>query len=453
MTEKSNKIYIVEDDELLSLVLLEGFRKEGYEVTRDSGLRDVVKRLEESRPDLLLLDINLPYNSGLQILEELKQKNIVCPVIMITGDDTAETAVTALKLGAYDYITKPFEMEKLKIIARNALEAEQLKRTVEHFRDDALSNKIIGKSPVMMRLIEELKKIASQRVLNVLIIGESGTGKELVSRAIHNASPACLNPFIAVNCAALPQGLLESELFGYEKGAFTDAKAQKKGLFEEADRGTLVLDEIGDMDISLQAKLLRVLESRTIRRIGGHKEIPFDVMVVATTNRDLNKLQKEGRFRQDLFYRLNMFSLRVPPLRERKEDIPVIAEFLLSQCRNEFGRDGMMLSPDAMEVLKNYDWPGNVRELKSLFAKVCLLEETDVIGPEHIYRRLELSPEKQSAMPSALPDAGVSLNEMEKRLIQEILVKAKGNMTKAAKLLNITYDTLRYRMKKFDIRY
>ena len=453
MTEKSNRIYIVEDDELISLVLLEGFKKEGYEVTRDSGLRDVVKRLEESRPDLLLLDINLPHNSGLQILEELKQKNIVCPVIMITGDDTAETAVTALKLGAYDYITKPFEMEKLKIIARNALEAAQLKKTVEHFRDDALSSTIIGKSPAMVRLIEEVKKIASQRVLNVLIVGESGTGKELVSRAIHNASPACLNPFIAINCAALPQGLLESELFGYEKGSFTDAKAQKKGLFEEADRGTLVLDEIGDMDISLQAKLLRVLESRTIRRIGGHKEIPFDVMVVATTNRDLNKLQKEGRFRQDLFYRLNMFSLRVPPLRERKEDIPVIAEFFLSQCRNEFGRDGMMLSPDAMEVLKTYDWPGNVRELKSLFAKVCLLEETDVIGPEHIYRRLEVSPEKQSAVPSALPDEGVSLNDVEKKLIQETLVKAKGNMTKAAKLLNITYDTLRYRMKKFDIKY
>jgi two-component system response regulator AtoC len=452
VTQKTNRIYIVEDDELLSLVLFEGFRKEGYEVARDSGLQDVIERLEESGPDLVLLDVNLPHNSGLQILKELKAKNTRYPVIMITGDDTAETAVTALKLGAYDYITKPFEMEKLKVIVRNALESAELKKTVERFRDDAINNIIIGKSPLMMRLIEDIKKIASQRVLNVLVTGESGTGKELISRAIHSASPAYVNPFIAINCAALPLGLLESELFGHEKGAFTDAKTQKKGLFEEADKGTLVLDEIGDMDLSLQAKLLRVLENRTIRRIGGAKEIPFDVMVIATTNRNLNALQKEGKFRQDLFYRLNMFSLRVPPLRERREDIQVIADFFLSQCRKEFGRDSLTLSPVAMEVLKNYDWPGNVRELKSLFAKICLLDDTDAIEPEDIYRRLEVSSEKQPPM-TPLPESGLSLNEMEKRLIHETLVKAKGNMTKAAKLLNITYDTLRYRMKKFDIRY
>jgi two-component system, NtrC family, response regulator AtoC len=452
MTHKTKKIFIVEDDDLLSLVLSEGFRKEGYDITRDPGLKDVVKSLEESRPDLLLLDVNLPHNSGLQILEDLRKKNVLCPVIMITGDDSAETAVTALKLGAYDYITKPFEMEKLKIIVRNALEAEELKKTVEHLRDDALTNTLIGKSPLMIKLIEEIKKIGSQRVLNVLVMGESGTGKELVSRAIHNASPSCLNPFVAINCAALPLGLLESELFGHEKGAFTDAKMQKKGLFEEADRGTLVLDEIGDMDLSLQAKLLRVLENRTIRRIGGAKEIPFDVMVIATTNRDLNALQKENKFRQDLFYRLSMFSLRVPPLRERREDIPILAEFFLAQCKNEFRKENIKVSPAAMEVLLNYGWPGNVRELKSLFAKVCLLEETAIIEPEHIYRRLEVSSEQRLPV-TTLPDESLSLNEMEKKLIQETLTKAKGNMTKAAKLLNITYDTLRYRLKKFDIRY
>jgi transcriptional regulator with PAS, ATPase and Fis domain len=304
----------------------------------------------------------------------------------------------------------------------------------------------------MVRLVEEIKKIARQRVLTLLVLGESGTGKELVAKAIHNASPACLNPFIAINCAALPQGLLESELFGYEKGAFTDAKGQKKGLFEEADGGTLVLDEIGDMDISLQAKLLRVLENRTIRRIGGFKEIPFDVMVVATTNRDLATLQKEGRFRQDLYFRLNMFTLRIPPLRERREDIPLLAEHFFAQYRNEFGKTSMQLSKEALQVLMNYDWPGNVRELKSLFAKVCLLEESDVISAEHILQRLEISaPPPQEAAPSYLA-SGLSLEEIEKNFIRETLKKTGGNMTQAAKLLDITYDTLRYRMKKFDIK-
>lgn len=450
MTQKE-KIYIVEDDELLSLVLSQGFRKEGYEVTADMGQKGVPGRIEETKPDLILLDVSLPHTSGLEILGEIRTRDINCPVIMLTADDTAETAVNALKHGAYDYITKPFEMEKLKIIVRNALETSELKKTVEHYRDDTLNLTIIGKSAEMVRLVEEIRKIAKQRVLNLLVLGESGTGKELVAKAIHNASPACLNPFIAINCAALPQGLLESELFGYEKGAFTDAKGQKKGLFEEASGGTLVLDEIGDMDTSLQAKLLRVLESRTIRRIGGYKEIPFDVMVVATTNRDLGKLQKEGKFRQDLYFRLNMFSLRVPPLRERRDDIPLLAEYFFAQYKNEFGKPSMQLSEEALQVLINYDWPGNVRELKSLFAKVCLLEESDIIRAGHFLQRLEISHPPQGNA-SSFVDSGLSLEEIEKNFIRETLKKTGGNMTQAAKLLSISYDTLRYRMKKFDIR-
>jgi two-component system, NtrC family, response regulator AtoC len=448
---RKDKLFIVEDDELLSLVLSQGFRKEGYDVVTDAGLGDIPERLARERPDILLLDVSLPGVSGLDILEELRRRENKFPVIMLTADDTAETAVNALKLGAYDYITKPFEIEKLKIIVRNALESVQLKRTIEQYRDDTVSNTLIGKSPVMRHLIEDIKKLAEQRVQNLLVIGESGTGKELVSRAIHNASPAYSNPFVAVNCAALPHGLLESELFGHEKGSFTDAKGLKKGLFEEADGGTLVLDEIGDMDISLQAKLLRVLENRTIRRIGGAKEMPFDVMVIATTNRDLNKLQREGKFRQDLFYRLNMFSLRVAPLRERKEDIPLLAEHFFATSKKEFGREGMQLSPETMEVLINHSWPGNIRELKSLFAKVCLLEKSDIIEPEHIYQRLEVVPAERQTITS-LTDSGLHLFDVEKKLIQETLNRAKGNMRKAAKLLNISYDTLRYRMKKFDIR-
>jgi two-component system response regulator AtoC len=448
---KKANIYIVEDEDLLSLGLSRSFKKEGYDVVTDDGTRGVVERLKERKPDLLLLDVGLPHNSGLEILEELKRREAPYPVIMLTGDDTAETAVTALKLGAYDYITKPFEMDKLKIIVRNALEAVALKKTVEHYRDDTLTTAILGKSAVMMQLVDEIRKIARQRVLNLLILGESGTGKDLIARAIHNASPAALNPFIAVNCAALPHGLLESELFGYEKGSFTDAKGQKKGLFEEAEGGTLVLDEIGDMEITLQAKLLRVLENRTIRRIGGSKEIPFDVMVIATTNRDLDALQAEGRFRRDLFYRLSMFSVRVPALRERKDDIPLLAQHFFASCKKEFARGDMQLSKEAMEALTEYDWPGNVRELKSLFAKICLLEESDVILPKHISARLYIL--SKDLHPASTPSgAPMSLHDAEKRMIQDAINKSDGNMTKAAKLLNISYDALRYRMKKYDIK-
>ena len=450
-TRRKNRLFIVEDDELLSLVLLQGFRKEGYDVEADPGIGDIPGRLEKEKPDVLLLDVSLPGVSGLDILKELKSRGNDFPVIMLTADDTAETAVNALKLGAYDYITKPFEIEKLKIIVRNAFESLQLKRTIEQFRDDTVSNTLMGKSPVMRSLIEDIKKLAEQRVQNLLVLGESGTGKELVSRAIHNASPAYASAFVAINCAALPHGLLESELFGHEKGSFTDAKGTKKGLFEEADGGTLVLDEIGDMDISLQAKLLRVLENRTIRRIGGTKEIPFNVMVIATTNRDLGKLQKEGKFRQDLFYRLNMFTLRIPPLRERKEDIPLLAEHFFATSKKEFGREDMQMAPEVMEVLLTHSWPGNVRELKSLFAKICLLEKSDVVRPEHVLQRMEVVPEERLQV-SSVPDSGLCLYDVEKKLIQETLHKAKGNMKKAARLLNISYDTLRYRMKKFQIR-
>jgi DNA-binding NtrC family response regulator len=449
--ENAAKIHIVEDDELLLLVLSQGFKKEGYDVVADSGLDNVAKRLETSHPDILILDVNLPNNSGLQILEAFKAGNGDCPVIMLTADDSAETAVNALKLGAYDYVTKPFEIDKLKIIVRNALEAQELRRTIKYYRDDSLGSIVTGQSSSMLLLMEEVRKLAAQRVSTLLVLGESGTGKELIARAIHNASPAHLKPFIAINCAALPHGLLESELFGHEKGAFTDAKGLKKGLFEEADGGTLVLDEIGDMDLSLQAKLLRVLENRTIRRIGGAREIPFDVMVIATTNRDLTVFQKEGKFRQDLFFRLNMFSLRLPSLREKREDISILAEHFFCQYKSEFGKPDMKLSPEAVEALKTYDWPGNCRELKSLFAKVCLLEDTDTITPEHIYRRLEIRSEGPSLQSQTL-DQGMSLFGVEKKMIQDTLVRAEGNMTKAAKLLNISYDTLRYRMKKFGIK-
>lgn len=452
--KKAPCVYVVEDDSLLSLLVSQNLTKESYDVVTDSGIGDVLTRIREKGPDLLLLDVGLPNNSGLQVLEELSPDSNPMPVVMITADDSAQTAVRAMKLGAYDYMTKPFTIEKLLIVVRNALESSKLKKTLRYYQSDSLNSTIIGKSAAMVRIVEEIKKIAEHRqqkkIPNLLVLGESGTGKELVARAVHNASYVAMDPFVAINCAALPQGLLESELFGFEKGAFTDAKGQKKGLFEEADGGTLVLDEIGDMDISLQAKLLRVLENRCFRRIGGSKEIYFDVMIVATTNRDLNRLQKEGKFRADLFYRLSIFSLRIPPLRERRDDIPPLIDHFFAVYKKEFDRPSMKISPEALEVLKAYDWPGNVRELKSLFAKVCLFEDTDLILPSHVTDRLEIPVPHEGV--STLMESGLSLDEIEKKLLQEALNKTAGNMKKASQYLSISYETLRYRMRKYGIK-
>ena len=456
------KIFIVDDDELITSMLSKFLRNEGYEVRAEMGAFDhIAQGIESWSPEVVLLDIFLPGRSGIEILEELNRKNIQTQVIMLTSDGTAETAVKCLKLGAVDYLTKPFNIDEVKIVIRNTIEKEKLKHEVKYLRrvySELFEKDIIGESSLIENLKSKMEKIAQARVPSILITGESGTGKELIARRIHrimNEECTGYMPFIAVNCTALPEHLLESELFGYEKGAFTDAKSVKRGIFELADGGTILLDEIGDMKSNLQSKLLRVLEERTIRRIGGQKEILIDVTVIATTNRDPRDLVEKGEFRTDLFHRLNTFTLFVSPLRDRKEDIPALAEYFLAHFAAKYKNKTIKdISPEAIKALYSHDWPGNVRELRNVIERIVVLENSEFIMPWHLPKEITNPPpkaERTSKYKFAIPDSGLSLKELEKDLIQQALEKTKNNKSLAAKSLDISYDSLRYQIKKFGL--
>ena len=453
-------VFILDDDELILSMLSKVLKKEGYDVHAEAKTEDVVNKIKSWSPDVVLLDIKLPERSGLEILQELKTNAITSQVIMLTADDTAETAVKAMKLGAIDYLTKPFNTEEVKIVINNALEKERLKDEVNYLRKvyvETVEKDIIGVSREIKELLGNIEKMAYAHAQSLLITGESGTGKELLARhfhhLVHNKTSSGYAPFIEVNCVALPETLLETELFGYEKGAFTDAKSDKKGLFEAAKGGSILLDEIGDMKPSLQGKLLRVLEERTIRHIGGIKELPIDVNVIATTNRNLPDLVKNNKFRNDLYYRLNTFFLHIAPLRERKEDIPLLARHFLSMFALRYNKKNPKdFSPEAEKLMISYQWPGNVRELKNVIEKIVVLESSEEILPEHLPREIISQSIPISNKGYILPETGISLEEVEKDLIRQALEKAKHNKTLAAKLLNISYDTLRYQIKKFGIK-
>jgi DNA-binding NtrC family response regulator len=457
------KIFIIDDDELITSSLSKLLKSEGYTVQVErEPFQQVAAQVESLSPDLVLLDIKLPGRSGIDILEELRVRNIQTPVIMLTSDDSAETAVKCMKLGAADYLTKPFNIDEVRIVISRIIEKEKIKHEVKYLRkfySEFFDKEIIAQSPVLRDLKTRLEKIARAHVPNILITGESGTGKELVARTIHRIMHeegiTGQGPFIAVNCTALPEHLLESELFGFEKGAFTDAKTEKKGILELADEGTILLDEIGDMKPNLQSKLLRVLEDRTIRRVGGNKEIPIDVTVIATTNRNLDDAVAKGEFRVDLLYRLNIFSLHVPPLRERREDIPALANYFLASFKESYRNKAIKgISPDTQKILDSYAWPGNVRELRNVIERIVVLENSELIMPWHLPKeigRLTSGPEPSSQHKFILPETGLSLEELEKDLIQQALEKAQHNKVVAAKLLNMSYDSLRYQIKKFGL--
>jgi DNA-binding NtrC family response regulator len=456
---KKGKIFLVDDDELIISMLSRALKKEGYTVTSETHTDEIVRKIQSWSPDVLLLDINLPERSGIEVLEEVMQTGLNLEVVMLTADDTAETAVKAMKLGAADYLTKPFNMEEVKLVVAGILEKERLKEEVGYFRKlyaEDVDKVIIGKSPPIKSLIAEVEQIAQAGVSTVLITGESGTGKELVARYLHRTMfPDEYAPFIRLNCAALPETLLETELFGYVKGAFTDAKTDKKGLFELADGGCLLLDEIGEMKMDLQSKLLRVLEERRIRRVGGKEESSVDVTVIATTNRDLSQEVEQGRFRLDLFYRLNTFCLNVVPLRERKEDVPLLVRRFLESYGEKYNRKSLKdVSREAEELLMSYAWPGNVRELRNAIERIVVLKTGEQILPEHLpleiarRSRAEATPKGGKLL---LPEGGISLEEVEKDLIVQALEKAKNNKTLAAKLLDMSYDALRYQIKKYGL--
>jgi DNA-binding NtrC family response regulator len=386
---------------------------------------------------------------------------------MLTADDSAETAVRAMKLGAADYLTKPFDLEEVKIVVGNVLEKRALKDQVDSLRRmsaEIVERPIIGVSPAIESLKEEVSRLAEAGVNTILITGESGTGKEMFARfahsAMHGEGEDSYVPFVGINCAAMPENLVESELFGHERGAFTDAKTEKKGLFELAHGGSILLDEIGDMPLFLQSKLLRVLEERQARRIGGRQDIPIEAVVFATTNRDLEQAVDYGTFRRDLFYRLNAFPLHLPPLRERRDDILALARYFLGRFLVKYKRQGPTdFSPEAEARLSAYDWPGNVREVRNVVERIVVLGRGQKVLPEHLPR--EIAGASASAPPAAagaakgfellLPDEGLSLEDVERQLIEQALAKAGGNKTLAAKLLGMTYDSLRYQIKKFEL--
>jgi DNA-binding NtrC family response regulator len=456
------KVFLLDDEDLIVSVLAKSLKREGYEVYPETETDGVVDRIKSWDPDVLMMDIRMPDRNGIQILRDIKDLLIDTQVVMLTADDTVETAVKAMKLGAVDYLTKPFNTDEVKIVVDNIIKNRNLRHEVDYLRkaySEVFEKEMLGESAAMKDLEENILKIAQAQVSNILVTGESGVGKELVARRIHKlmfSQDASWNaPFISVNCAAVPESLLESQLFGHEKGAFTDAKTDKKGLFELARGGTILLDEIGDMKPDLQSKLLRVLEDRKVRRIGGKGEIAVDATVIATTNRNLSEAVNEGEFRRDLFFRLSTFYLHIVPLRERTDDIPLLAEHFLSHFATKYKKKKIKgFSPETLQALISYSWPGNVRELKNLVERFVVLESEDVIQPKHLPKWIygeSITTGSPAAEKFVLPDSGISLEDVEKDLIIQALEKADNNKTRAAKLLNISYDTLRYQVKKYGL--
>ena len=464
------RIFILDDEELIITMLARALRKEGFETQLQTSSKDIIKKIEAWQPDLVLLDINLDEDrNGLDILNEIKKEKIDTQVVMLTGDDSADSAIRAMKIGAADYLTKPFNVDEVIMVIKGVLEKAKLKDEIKYLRKtrrDYDHHEMVVESPVLKELIEQAKTIASAGVQTILITGESGTGKEVLARNIHRwmhqeAGEAAEDiPYITVNCTALPDNLIESELFGHTKWAFTDAKTDKKGMFELADGGTILLDEIGDIQAEPQSKFLRVLENRSIRRLGGKVDLPVELTVIATTNRDLKQAVADKEFREDLFFRLNTFALHLPPLRERREDIPLLARYFCDYFSNKYTKKGIKgFSAETEKSLHEYNWPGNIRELKNVIERCVVLENNTIISPE--YLPLELNSgtgstfsfvERRKNARLILPEKGISLDEVEKDLIKQALERVGNNQTKAAKLLNISYDSLRYQVKKFDLK-
>jgi len=461
MTPAPATILVVDDEHLIRWSLEQQLRREGYSILLAETGAEALQKAQVETPDLVLLDVRLPDADGLEILERLRAGDPESPVIMITAHGGVGSAVRAMKLGAHDYIIKPFDMEELKLTVKKALETKALRREVARFhaeqREGSRLDDIVGVSRAIRDLKALIRRIAESDTTTVLLEGESGTGKDLVARVIHYESARAQAPFLAVNCVALPEHLLESELFGHEKGAFTDAKALKKGLFEQADGGTVYLDEIGDMRPGLQAKLLRLIEEKTFRRVGGVKDLRVDVRIIAATNRDLAKAMQDEQFRKDLYFRLKVFPIYIPPLREHPEDILPLATSFVARFNRDMRREILGLHPEAQACLRAYAWPGNVRELRNVIERGMILASGDTLCPEHLLPEIGAGPAETTpgpppppkAAPVALPAEGLRLEEVERDLVRQALEATEGNQVRAARLLGISRDALRNRMKKF----
>ncbi len=461
----SGRILLLDDDELIISMLARALRKEGYETTLLHSSVKAIEKIIDWQPDLMLLDIDLgEETTGLDILKALQQEAVKFPVVMLTGDDSSTSAIQALRYGASDYLHKPFNVEEVKIVIARLLKNARIRDEIAYLKRSRLigkNNEFIGRSPPIVKLLRDARKIADAGVATILISGKSGTGKEVLARNIHQwrnmgAPDGETIPYIAINCTALPENLIEGELFGHVRGAFTDAKSDKKGVFELANGGSLVLDEIGDMRPDLQAKLLRVLEERTVRRIGGKVDLPIDVSIIALTNRNLRQLVAEGSFREDLYYRLSSFSLQIPPLHERERDVLVLARYFLDHFARKYSkRPVSAIDREAEKIFQDYTWPGNVRELRNVIERCVVMEDMDTLTPQclplDMGGRSSPDTERRKKFHIVLPQEGVALDEVEKELLRLALERTGNNMTQAAQLLKISYDSFRYQAKKHQL--
>jgi two-component system, NtrC family, response regulator AtoC len=459
MNENSARILVVDDEKLIRWSVGERLQRDGYEVmTAESG-EQALEFVAAHAPDLMLLDVRLPGIDGLATLQRALAVHPELTVLMMSAHSTVDIAVEAMKQGAIDFLVKPFPFQSLDAAVGRALQSARTRRQIAALTSERKSGattvcSLVGRSPAVDALRAMVTRLAASDATNVLVEGESGSGKEVVARAIHFESARADKPFMQVNCAALPEHLLESELFGHERGAFTDAHTQKRGLFESAEGGSVMLDEIGDLPPGGQAKLLRLLENKTFRRVGGVQELKADVRVLAATNVNLEERVAEGRFRADLFFRLNVIRIQLPALREHGEDIPMLAAHFIARFNQEMKRDVKGVDPGAMDVLGAYHWPGNVRELRNVIERAFILHaDADEVRPEHLpieLRKTALHTKPERVVPQ-VPEQGLVLDDVERKLINEAMERTSGNQSRAARLLGISRDTLRYRLKKHAI--
>ena len=452
-------ILIVDDEAFIRENVQRVLTEDGYRVLEAANGRQALELIAAEEIDLALLDLNLGPDNGLALLSSFKELSPELLVIIITGYGSVESAVDALKLGAFDYMKKPFKADALRVIVKLALQTQELRREVRSLRrsnDLGEQTRLLGASPLFVKALEQIRDVARIPSATVLVTGESGTGKELVARAIHTLSDRREHPFVAVNCASIPAELMESELFGHERGAFTGATVRKAGLFEEANNGTIFLDEIGDMHATLQAKLLRVLEERTVRRVGGSRDLPVELRVIAATNRNLEERIKAGSFRADLYYRLNVVPIQLPPLRERREDIGLLAKYFLDGFSRSFGKTFQGIAPEALQLLQGYGWPGNVRELKNIIERITIMANGPLLTVEHLpadLSRQQASAVQHGAVAPLTAGQGLeqALASVEQQLIRQALHQTEGNVVKAANQLRIPRGTLRYKMEKYGL--
>jgi len=453
-----SRILVVDDEKMVRWGLCKALQEAGYEVDQAENAAQAVTAVQAEVPDMVLLDFKLPDRNGIEVLADLRKLSPHLPVVMITAHASISGAVEAMKLGAYDYLGKPFELDDVAQTVARGLEAARLREGVtrrreETLRDSGIDN-IVAESPKMLELLRLVRRIAVSEATTILLLGESGVGKGVISRTLHAEGAAGHKSFMHITCTALSESLLESELFGHEKGAFTDAKSQKKGLFELADGGTIFLDEIGDLSPGLQGKLLRFLEDKAFRRVGGVRDIQVSVRIIAATNKDLAKEVEEGRFRSDLYFRLKVIPIDIPPLRERVDDVLPLAASFIRHFNHEFGKSVSEIQQDARELMLSYPWPGNVRELRNAIERAVLLSESNALSaadlPVEVLGR-PADPGTNDRASFEIPRGGLIFDELEKHLVEQALRKSGGNRTKAAGLLGMNRDQIRYRIEKYGL--